>query len=266
MEREYLNLLRRVRDFGEQTADRTGTGTRSMFGAHMRCDLADGFPLLTTKKMPWKTILHELLWFLRGDTNVAYLRENGVTIWDEWADTEGNLGPVYGKQWRHWGSSLFYCGLDQIENVINSIKTNPTSRRHIVSAWNVSDLDRMALPPCHLLFQFHVSKRGLSCQVYQRSADLFLGLPFNIASYAALTMMVAQVCGLSAHELIFCIGDAHIYLNHLAQVDTQLNRSPYVSPKLLLDPSVDNIDDFGIEHFQLVGYSCYPAIKGEVSK
>lgn len=441
MESQYLELLSDVLCFGEDTHDRTGTGTKSVFGAHLRHDLRTGYPLLTTKRMPWKTILHELLWFLRGDTNVAYLRENGVTIWDEWADENGNLGPVYGHSWRNWGGkprnvfakepmliglpatylgvangsgstssivgktwegmisrcynkkdigyrsygfrgvrvcdrwlsftafqedyeklpgwnlsgfsqlyldkdgrgdgflyspdtcqwvsaeensalknrrlfkvrrladgSVFefsspseFCrsqkispenfsdlwtgnknaktrrgfelisaenlgsGVDQIRTVIESIKNNPTSRRHIVSAWNVGELHAMALPPCHLLFQFHVGKLGLSCQVYQRSADLFLGLPFNIASYAALTMMVAQVCDLPAHELIFCVGDAHIYNNHITQVQTQLRRYPRELPKLLLDTGVRDIDDFTIDSFMIGGYEPHPAIKGDVS-
>jgi thymidylate synthase len=260
MESQYLELLSEVLSFGEDTHDRTGTGTKSVFGAHLRHDLRTGYPLLTTKRMPWKTILHELLWFLRGETNIEYLHKNGVTIWDEWANADGELGPVYPRQWRNWGGQH-----DQIKSVIKAIKNNPTSRRHIVSSWNVGELHSMALPPCHLLFQFHVGKLGLSCQVYQRSADLFLGLPFNIASYAALTMMVAQVCDLPAHELIFCVGDAHIYNNHITQVQTQLRRYPRELPKLLLDTGVRDIDDFTIDSFMISGYDPHPAIKGEVS-
>lgn len=266
---QYLDLLRRVYEHGAPKGDRTGTGTRSVFGHQMRFDLADGFPLVTTKKVHTKSILHELLWFLRGDTNISYLQENGVSIWDEWADEDGDLGPVYGKQWRSWtvaGEDLHGPRtIDQIAEVIDEIKGEPDSRRLIVSAWNVADLPDMALPPCHLLFQFYVANGKLSCQLYQRSADIFLGVPFNIASYALLTMMVAQVTGLEPGDFIHTLGDAHLYDNHLAQAQTQLAREPRPLPQMRIDPSVQSIDDFRYEHFTLEGYDPHPAIKAPVA-
>ena len=260
----YLALLRQVLDTGARKADRTGTGTLSVFGAQMRFDLRAGFPLVTTKRVHFKSVLHELLWFIRGDTNVRYLRDNGVTIWDEWADEHGELGPVYGKQWRSWptpdGRSI-----DQLAQVIGQIRSNPDSRRHIVSAWNVADLPDMALAPCHCLFQFHVAGGRLSCQLYQRSADLFLGVPFNIASYALLTHMVAQVCELDAGDFIWTGGDCHIYLNHLDQVQEQLGREPFPLPTLQLDPVVRDIDGFRAEHVTLADYRHHPAIRAPVA-
>ena len=260
----YLALLRQVLDTGTHKADRTGTGTLSVFGAQMRFDLRDGFPLVTTKRVHFKSVLHELLWFIRGDTNVRYLRDNGVTIWDEWADEHGELGPVYGKQWRSWptpdGRSI-----DQLAQVIGQIRSNPDSRRHIVSAWNVADLPDMALAPCHCLFQFHVADGRLSCQLYQRSADLFLGVPFNIASYALLTHMVAQVCDLDVGDFIWTGGDCHIYLNHLDQVQEQLGREPFPLPTLQLDPAVRDIDGFRAEHVTLADYRHHPAIRAPVA-
>jgi thymidylate synthase len=266
---QYLDLLRRVYEHGAPKGDRTGTGTRSVFGHQMRFDLAQGFPLVTTKKVHLKSIIHELLWFLRGETSVDYLRENGVTIWDEWADEDGELGPVYGKQWRSWrvpaedGHSERH--IDQLAEVIDEIKGDPDSRRLIVSAWNVADLPDMALPPCHLLFQFYVANGKLSCQLYQRSADVFLGVPFNIASYALLTMMVAQVTGLEPGEFIHTLGDAHLYDNHLEQAQTQLAREPRPLPQMRIDPSITSIDDFRYEHFTLEGYDPHPHIKAQVA-
>lgn len=262
--RAYLDLLNHILEHGSVKDDRTGTGTISTFGYQMRFDLSEGFPLVTTKKTHLKSIIHELLWFIKGDTNVKYLQENGVRIWNEWADENGDLGPVYGKQWRSWG-----CGdghtIDQLAEVIEQIKTNPDSRRLIVNAWNVGELDEMALPPCHLLFQFYVNDGKLSCQLYQRSADTFLGVPFNIASYALLTMMVAQVTGLEPGEFVHTIGDAHIYNNHLEQVKEQLSRQPYPLPQMKLNPNVQNIEDFIYEDFELVGYEAHPHIAGKVS-
>ena len=262
--RAYLDLLNHILEQGSVKDDRTGTGTISTFGYQMRFDLSEGFPLVTTKKTHLKSIIHELLWFIKGDTNVRYLQENGVRIWNEWADENGDLGPVYGKQWRSWG-----CGdghtIDQLAEVIEQIKTNPDSRRLIVNAWNVGELEDMALPPCHMFFQFYVNDGKLSCQLYQRSADSFLGVPFNIASYALLTMMVAQVTGLEPGEFIHTIGDAHIYLNHLEQVKEQLSRTPYPLPQMKLNPNIKNIEDFTYEDFELVGYEAHPHIAGKVS-
>ena len=262
--RQYLDLLRKVRDTGVEKHDRTGTGTRSIFGHQMRFDLGAGFPLVTTKKLHVKSIIYELLWFLRGDTNVRWLQEHGVTIWDEWADARGELGPVYGHQWRSWprgdGGTI-----DQIANLIAAIKTNPDSRRLIVTAWNPADIPAMALPPCHCLFQFYVAEGRLSCQLYQRSADVFLGVPFNIASYALLTLMVAQVTGLKPGEFIHSLGDAHLYLNHLAQADEQLSRTPYPLPALRLNPAVSDIFAFAYEDFALENYQSHPAIKAPIA-
>lgn len=250
---QYLDLLRHVRDTGTKKQDRTGTGTLSVFGYQNRYDLADGFPMLTTKKLHRKSIIHELLWFLAGDTNIKYLKDNGVSIWDEWADDEGELGPVYGSQWRSWpnpdGTTT-----DQIRNLVEQIKTNPDSRRLIVSAWNVSFVDDMALPPCHCMFQFYVAEGKLSCQLYQRSADIFLGVPFNIASYALLTLMVAQVTGLEPGEFIHTFGDAHLYLNHLDQTEKQLARTPGPLPIMKINPDVKDLFDFTYNDFELVGY------------
>jgi thymidylate synthase len=298
---QYLQLLRLVLNEGKFKADRTGTGTYSLFGAQARFSLAAGFPLLTTKKLHLRSIIHELLWFLRGERNIRYLQENKVTIWDEWADASGDLGPVYGKQWRHWTKSsrprkspdaaatqptLFDLGeftdggsvtpigprlrrsshgIDQIARVIEEIKGNPDSRRLIVSAWNVADIDSMALPPCHTLFQFYVSEGELSCQLYQRSADLFLGVPFNIASYALLTMMVAQVCGLKPGDFVHTFGDLHLYANHLTQAKEQLGRQPRPLPTMNLNPKVKDIDKFRFEDFELVGYDPHPAIKAPIA-
>ncbi len=260
----YLDLLRRILDEGVEKHDRTGTGTRSVFGHQMRFDLADGFPLLTTKKLHLKSIVHELLWFLSGSTNVGYLREHGVTIWDEWADERGELGPVYGHQWRSWptrdGGTI-----DQIAAVVDSIQRDPDSRRHIVTAWNPAELDRMALPPCHALFQFWVARGRLSCQLYQRSADVFLGVPFNIASYALLTAMVAQVTGLEPGEFVHTLGDAHLYVNHLDQARTQLTRSPRPLPRLQLNPAVRSLFDFRFEDIEWIGYDPHPAIRAPIA-
>lgn len=262
--KQYLDLLRHVMETGTDRGDRTGTGTRSVFGYQMRFDLAEGFPVLTTKKLHLRSIIHELLWFLKGDTNIAYLKENGVSIWDEWADENGNLGPVYGYQWRSWpapdGGSV-----DQIANLIDAIKRNPNSRRHIVSAWNPAQVDEMALPPCHCLFQFYVSGDRLSCQLYQRSADIFLGVPFNIASYALLTMMVAQVTGYKPGEFIHTLGDAHIYSNHFEQAEIQMQREPKPLPRMDINPDVTDIFGFGFEDFNLVGYEAHPHIKAKVA-
>jgi thymidylate synthase len=261
---QYHDLLRYVLTNGVKKSDRTGTGTISTFGYQMRFNLADGFPLVTTKKVHLKSIIHELLWFLAGDTNTKYLKDNGVSIWDAWADKDGNLGPVYGHQWRSW-ESLDGRIIDQISDVIQQIKTNPDSRRLIVSAWNVGDLDKMALMPCHNLFQFYVANGRLSCQLYQRSADVFLGVPFNIASYALLTQMIAQVCGLSLGEFIHSFGDVHIYLNHLEQVNLQLSRKPKALPQMILNPEVKNIFEFKYDDFNLINYDPEPAIKAPVA-
>ncbi|MDE6272947.1 MAG: thymidylate synthase [Muribaculaceae bacterium] len=262
--KQYQDLLRHILSVGHQKDDRTGTGTISTFGYQMRFDLADGFPLLTTKKVHLKSIIHELLWFLKGDTNVRYLQENGVRIWNEWADPDGDLGHIYGYQWRSWPG---YDGkfIDQISEVVEQIKTNPDSRRIIVSAWNVADLDNMNLPPCHAFFQFYVADGRLSLQLYQRSADSFLGVPFNIASYALLCMMMAQVCGLQPGEFIHTFGDVHIYRNHLEQVKEQLSRTPRPLPRMCLNPDVKSIFDFKYEDFTLEDYDPYPPIKGKVS-
>jgi thymidylate synthase len=261
---QYLDLMRLARDTGVTKTDRTGTGTRSIFGHQMRFDLAEGFPLVTTKKLHTKSIIHELLWFLSGDTNTRYLKANGVSIWDEWADENGELGPVYGHQWRSWptpdGEKI-----DQIKNLLDQIQKNPDSRRLIVSAWNVADVDKMALPPCHCLFQFYVADGKLSCQLYQRSADIFLGVPFNIASYALLTMMVAQVTGLEAGEFIHTFGDAHLYLNHLEQADKQLARDPKPLPTLRINPDVKSLFDFTYDDFTLEGYDAHPHIAAPVA-
>jgi thymidylate synthase len=262
--RPYLDLLQHILDHGVRKSDRTGTGTLSVFGYQMRFDLSRGFPLLTTKKLHLRSIIHELLWFLAGDTNVRYLHEHGVTIWDEWADAEGNLGPVYGAQWRSWPSPDG-GSIDQIAKVVEQIRTNPDSRRHIVSAWNVAEIDGMALPPCHALFQFWVAEGRLSCQLYQRSADVFLGVPFNIASYALLTMMVAQVSDLAPGDFVHTLGDAHLYSNHLEQARLQLTREPRPLPTMTLNPEVRSIFDFKYEDFTLSGYDPYPAIKAPIA-
>jgi thymidylate synthase len=262
--REYQDLLRLVLEKGRPRSDRTGTGTLSVFGAQARFDLRETFPLLTTKKLHLKSIIHELLWFLRGDTNVAYLRERGVTIWNEWADAEGDLGRVYGAQWRDWRGPNAER-IDQIDRVIEQIKTNPDSRRLIVTAWNPAEVDAMALPPCHALFQFHIQDGALSCQLYQRSADLFLGVPFNIASYALLTRMVAQVCGLTSSEFVHTFGDLHLYRNHLEQAREQLARDPRPLPRMELNPAVKDIHGFRFEDFSLVGYDPHPAIKAAIA-
>jgi thymidylate synthase len=261
---QYLTLLQHVMNNGTDKNDRTGTGTRSVFGYQMRFDLNEGFPLLTTKKLHLRSIIYELLWFLKGDTNIKYLHDNKVTIWDEWADAEGNLGPVYGKQWRSWATSDG-SSIDQITQLIDQIKSNPDSRRLLVCAWNVGEIDKMALPPCHILFQFYVSNGKLSCQLYQRSADIFLGVPFNIASYALFTMMVAQVCGLQYGEFIHTLGDAHIYSNHFEQVNLQLSRTPRSLPIMKLNPEITNIFDFDYSDFKLENYDPHPHIKGDVA-
>jgi thymidylate synthase len=250
--RPYLDLMRHVLRHGNEKSDRTGTGTRSVFGYQMRFNLADGFPAVTTKKLHVRSIIHELLWFLRGETNVAYLRENKVTIWDEWADERGDLGPVYGAQWRSWRTADGRV-VDQMRDVVEGLKKNPDSRRHVVSAWNVGELDRMALAPCHCLFQFYVAEGRLSCQLYQRSADIFLGVPFNIASYALLTLMVAQVTGLKPGDFVHTLGDAHLYENHLAQADLQLTREPFPLPRMRINPAVTSLFDFCYEDFTLEG-------------
>ena len=263
-ERQYLDLLAEVLERGARKTDRTGTGTLSVFGRQVRFALGASFPLLTTKKLHLKSILYELLWFLRGDTNVKWLQERGVSIWDEWADDKGELGPVYGYQWRHWrtpdGGEI-----DQIQNVIRSLRSKPDSRRHLVTAWNPADVDRMALPPCHALFQFYVANGELSCQMYQRSADLFLGVPFNIASYSLLTLMVAQVTGLKPGEFVLTLGDAHLYLNHLEQAREQLARAPRAFPRMRLSPAVKDLLDFEYEDFTLEGYEPHPAIKAPIA-
>ncbi len=262
--RQYLELMRHVAEHGHRKDDRTGTGTLSVFGWQMRFDLAEGFPLLTTKKLHTRSIIHELLWFLRGDTNIKYLKDNGVSIWDEWADENGELGPVYGKQWRSWeapdGRSI-----DQISQLIEALKKNPDSRRHIVSAWNPSEVDRMALPPCHALFQFYVAGGKLSCQLYQRSADIFLGVPFNIASYALFTMMVAQVCGYELGDFVWTGGDCHLYTNHLEQTQLQLSRELRPLPRMRINPEVKDIFAFTIDDFTLEGYDPHPHIKAPVA-
>lgn len=262
--KQYLDLMRHVRDHGTLKEDRTGTGTTSVFGYQMRFDLAEGFPLVTTKKCHLKSIIHELLWFLSGETNIRYLQENGVRIWNEWADEKGELGPVYGSQWRSWPAPNG-ASIDQISQVIDQIKHNPDSRRIIVSAWNVGEIENMALPPCHAFFQFYVADGKLSCQLYQRSADIFLGVPFNIASYALLTMMVAQVCKLELGDFVHTLGDAHLYSNHLEQTELQLSREPYPLPTMQINPAVDSIFDFKIEDFELVDYQAHPHIKGVVA-
>ena len=262
--KQYLDLLSHVITNGAEKSDRTGTGTISVFGYQSRYNLAEGFPVLTTKKLHLKSIIHELLWFLTGDTNVKYLQENGVKIWNEWADENGELGPVYGYQWRSWPTPDGKH-IDQITQVVNSLKNNPDSRRHLVSAWNVGQIDQMKLPPCHLLIQFYVADGKLSCQLYQRSADIFLGVPFNIASYALLTLMMAQVCGLQPGEFIHTLGDAHIYLNHMEQVKLQLTRDPYPLPLMKINPEVKSIFDFKFEDFELTGYQSHPHIAGKVA-
>ena len=261
---QYHDLLKHILENGVKKDDRTGTGTISVFGYQMRFNLNHGFPVVTTKKLHLRSIIHELLWFLQGDTNIKYLKENGVRIWDEWADENGDLGPVYGHQWRSWPSPSGEK-IDQISKVINSIKKNPDSRRHIVSAWNVSEVDNMALPPCHTFFQFYVAEGKLSCQLYQRSADTFLGVPFNIASYALLTMMVAQVCNLELGDFVHTFGDAHLYLNHLEQAELQLSRDPRPLPTMEINPEVKDIFGFKYEDFKLVGYDPHPHIKASVA-
>lgn len=262
---QYLDLMRDILENGVVRGDRTGTGTKGVFGRQMRFDLSEGFPLLTTKKLHRKSIILELLWFLKGDTNVRWLQEHGVTIWDEWADTDGELGPVYGHQWRSWATPDGRV-IDQIKNVVESIRKNPDSRRHIVTAWNPADVDDMALPPCHCLFQFFVAEGKLSCQLYQRSADFFLGVPFNIASYALLTMMVAQVCDLEPGEFVHTLGDTHLYLNHLDQAREQLTRTPGPLPKMMLNPERHELEDFVYEDFKLVGYKADANIAAPISK
>ena len=262
--RSYLELMRHIRENGTPKEDRTGTGTLSVFGAQLRFDLSTGFPLLTTKKVHLKSIIHELLWFLKGSTNIEYLTQNGVTIWDEWADKNGDLGPVYGHQWRSWPTKDG-GHIDQISKVIDDLKKNPDSRRHIVSAWNVSEIDKMALAPCHTFFQFHVAGGKLSCQLYQRSADFFLGVPFNIASYALLTMMVSQVCDLEVGDFVHTFGDCHLYVNHLTQADEQLSRTPRSLPTMRINPEVKNIFEFTYEDFELIGYDPHPMIKAPVA-
>lgn len=262
--KQYLDLLHFILDNGIEKADRTGTGTRSVFGYQMRFDLNAGFPLVTTKKMHLKSIIYELLWFLKGETNTRYLHEHGVTIWDEWADASGELGPVYGSQWRSWKTDDGRV-IDQISQVIDQIQGNPDSRRLVVTAWNPAEVEQMALPPCHALFQFYVASGKLSCQLYQRSADVFLGVPFNIASYALLTMMVAQVCGLGYGDFVHTLGDAHLYLNHLEKARLQLTRTPYALPKMQLNSSIGSIFDFDYKDFELIDYQSHPSIKAEIA-
>jgi thymidylate synthase len=262
--KQYLDLMRHVREYGTRKEDRTGTGTVSVFGYQMRFDLSAGFPLVTTKKVHLRSIIHELLWFLKGDTNISYLHENNVTIWDEWADASGDLGPVYGSQWRSWPAADGRR-IDQIGEVIDTLRNNPDSRRIIVSAWNVGEIENMALPPCHAFFQFYVADGRLSCQLYQRSADIFLGVPFNIASYALLTLMMAQVTGLEAGEFIHTFGDAHLYLNHLEQTDLQLSRDPKPLPVMSLNPDIDDLFAFTFDDFELQGYDPHPHIKAPVA-
>ena len=259
--KQYLDLLQDILDNGVDKMDRTGVGTRSVFGRQMRFDLSKGFPLVTTKKVHLKSIIHELLWFIKGDTNIKYLQDNGVRIWNEWADENGDLGPVYGSQWRNWNGD----GVDQLADVIERLKKNPNDRRMIVSAWNVSKISQMKLPPCHMMFQFYVANGKLSCMLYQRSCDMFLGVPFNIASYALLTMMIAQVCGLKAGEFIHTSGDTHIYHNHFEQVKEQLSHTPLKLPTMKINPNVKDINDFKYEDFELVGYESYGTIKGKVA-
>ena len=262
--KQYLDLMQKVLDEGQEKSDRTGTGTLSIFGHQMKFDLSKGFPLVTTKKVHLKSIIHELIWFLQGSTNISYLKENGVSIWDEWADENGDLGPVYGAQWRSWPDGNNGT-IDQIENLINGINNNPDSRRHIVSAWNPALVDEMALPPCHSLFQFYVADGELSCQLYQRSADIFLGVPFNIASYALLTHMIAQVCNLKAGKFVHTLGDAHLYVNHLEQAKLQLSREVMGLPELKLSSNVDNIFDFKYEDIEIVNYESHPAISAPIA-
>ena len=262
--KQYLDLMQKVLDEGQEKSDRTGTGTLSIFGHQMKFDLSKGFPLVTTKKVHLKSIIHELIWFLQGSTNISYLKENGVSIWDEWADENGDLGPVYGAQWRSWPDGNNGT-IDQIENLINGIKNNPDSRRHIVSAWNPALVDEMALPPCHSLFQFYVANGELSCQLYQRSADIFLGVPFNIASYALLTHMIAQVCNLKAGKFVHTLGDAHLYINHLEQAKLQLSREVMGLPELKLSSNVNNIFDFKVEDIEIVNYESHPAISAPIA-
>ena len=262
--KQYLELMRHVREHGVKKQDRTGTGTVSVFGYQMRFDLGEGFPLVTTKRLHLKSIIHELLWFLKGDTNIRYLKENGVSIWDEWADAQGELGPVYGYQWRNWPTPDGRH-IDQITQVLEQLKNNPDSRRIIVSAWDVADIEQMALPPCHAFFQFYVAEGKLSCQLYQRSADIFLGVPFNIASYALLTLMMAQVTGLKPGDFVHTLGDAHLYLNHLEQTDLQLSREPYPLPQMRLNPDVHNLFDFTYDDFKLVDYQHHAHIKAAVA-
>ncbi|CAF1897311.1 Thymidylate synthase 2 [Bacillus subtilis] len=271
-DKQYLDLARHILENGVEKSDRTGTGTLSTFGHQMRFNLREGFPLLTTKKLHWPSIAHELLWFLSGDTNTKYLTDNGVRIWNEWADDKGNLGPVYGEQWRNWqaiehdeGLVLGQDGIDQIAEVISQIKTNPDSRRLIVNAWNVGELDQMALPPCHFAFQFYVANGRLSCQLYQRSGDVFLGIPFNIASYSLLTHMIAHVTDLEVGEFVHTIGDAHIYTNHIDQIKTQLTREPRSLPELRIKRKVTNIDDFKFDDFEIIGYDPHPKLTGKVA-
>jgi len=262
--KQYLDLMRHVKDHGVRKEDRTGTGTLSVFGYQMRFDISEKFPAVTTKKLHFKSIIHELIWFLKGETNIKYLKDNKVTIWDEWADEKGDLGPEYGSQWRSWHTPDGHT-IDQISQVIDQIKKNPDSRRLIVSAWNVSEIEKMALAPCHALYQFYVANGKLSCQMYQRSADIFLGVPFNIASYALLTLMIAQVCGLKPGEFVHTLGDAHLYRNHLEQVDTQLSREPLPLPVMKINPDVKSIFDFKYEDFELVGYQSHPAISAPIA-
>jgi thymidylate synthase len=261
---QYLDLMRHIMENGVEKSDRTGTGTKSVFGYQMRFNLSEGFPVVTTKKVHLRSIIHELLWFLKGDQNIAYLKENGVSIWDEWADEQGNLGPVYGVQWRSWPTADG-GKIDQLEKLIEGIKRNPDSRRHIVSAWNVAEVDNMALPPCHTMFQFYVANGKLSCQLYQRSADVFLGVPFNIASYALLTLMIAQVCGLKPGDFVHTLGDAHLYSNHMDQATLQLTRDPRPLPQMRINPAVQNIFDFKFEDFELINYDPHPHIKAPVA-
>ncbi len=262
--RQYLDLMQHVLNHGVRKDDRTGTGTMSVFGYQMRFNLSEGFPVVTTKKLHLRSIIHELLWFLKGDTNIKYLKDNGVSIWDAWADEDGNLGPVYGSQWRSWPTPDGQH-IDQISQVIEQIKNNPDSRRIIVSAWNVSEIENMALPPCHAFFQFYVAEGKLSCQLYQRSADIFLGVPFNIASYALLTMMMAQVCGLKPGDFVHTLGDAHLYSNHIEQTQLQLSRDPLPLPTMKLNPEINHLFDFTFDDFELVGYESHPHIKGAVA-
>lgn len=263
-EHQYLDLIKHILENGTRKEDRTGTGTTSVFGHQMRFDLKEEFPLLTTKKVHWKSVVHELLWFVAGDTNVKYLQDHGVRIWNEWADDDGNLGPVYGHQWRSW-EAVDGRVIDQVKEVVAQIKNNPNSRRLIVNAWNVGEIEKMALPPCHMFFQFYVANGRLSCQLYQRSADVFLGVPFNIASYALLTLMMAHVCGLEPGEFVHTFGDAHIYDNHMEQVNEQISRAPKLFPKLVINRKVDSIFDFKFEDFDLIDYDPHPLIKGKVS-